>query len=100
VLVKPDRTYELEISTPKTTWLLHRAAGIRRDAQNPGEIAGKISVKHVYEIAKIKSQDKWYIGVPLKVNTTIIQSQQHISLAGTMPNGSQQGAGNRHSSAE
>jgi large subunit ribosomal protein L11 len=28
--IKPDRTYELEICTPMSTWLLRRAAGINR----------------------------------------------------------------------
>ncbi|KAL3083197.1 hypothetical protein niasHS_010999 [Heterodera schachtii] len=64
--VKPDRTYEIDISTPTTEWLLQQAAGIRRNRQEEGEIVGMISVKHVYEIAKVKSQDKSLIGVPLK----------------------------------
>ncbi|KAI6181825.1 Ribosomal protein L11 domain protein [Aphelenchoides besseyi] len=59
--IKPDRTYDLEICTPTSSWLLKRAAGITRD-----ETAGIISVKHIYEIAKIKSKDKVLVGVPLK----------------------------------
>jgi ribosomal protein L11 len=31
--VKPDRTYDLEIGTPTTAWLLQQAAGIRRGKQ-------------------------------------------------------------------
>ena len=30
------------------------------------EIAGKVSLKHVYEIAKIKSQDSTFTNVPMK----------------------------------
>ncbi|KAH7711888.1 Protein MRPL-11 [Aphelenchoides avenae] len=66
-LVKPDRSYDLEICTPTSQWLLKQAAGIRRGRQLKGEIAGKVSVKHVYEIAKVKAQDKALHGVPLKV---------------------------------
>uniref|UniRef100_A0A915BJJ9 Large ribosomal subunit protein uL11m n=1 Tax=Parascaris univalens TaxID=6257 RepID=A0A915BJJ9_PARUN len=35
VYIKPDRTYDLEICTPTTSWLLKRAAGIRRGRQIP-----------------------------------------------------------------
>uniref|UniRef100_A0A914XYN5 Large ribosomal subunit protein uL11m n=1 Tax=Panagrolaimus superbus TaxID=310955 RepID=A0A914XYN5_9BILA len=66
VQIKPDRTYDLEICSPTSSWLLMRAAGIRRGRQYGGEIAGKLSVKHIYEIAKIKSRDKVLVGVPLK----------------------------------
>jgi large subunit ribosomal protein L11 len=66
VQIKPDRTYDLEICAPTNTWLLFRAAGIRRGRQYKDEIAGKLSVKHIYEIAKIKSRDKMLVGVPLK----------------------------------
>ena len=71
ISIKPDRTYELEICTPMSTWLLKRAAGIRRGSQfgASGEVAGILSVKHIYEIAKIKSRDKMLVGVPLKVGS-------------------------------
>ncbi|VDK65360.1 unnamed protein product [Onchocerca ochengi] len=68
VTIKPDRTYDMEICTPTSMWLLMRAAGIRRGATNPRkEISGMITVKHIYEIAKIKANDKCLIGVPLKL---------------------------------
>uniref|UniRef100_A0A7I4YHU9 Large ribosomal subunit protein uL11m n=1 Tax=Haemonchus contortus TaxID=6289 RepID=A0A7I4YHU9_HAECO len=66
ISIKPDRSYDLEICTPTTSWLLKQAAGIARGKQNPGEVAGKISVKHLYEIAKVKSRDKVLQGVPLQ----------------------------------
>ncbi|KAI6192836.1 Ribosomal protein L11 domain protein [Aphelenchoides fujianensis] len=64
--IKPDRTYDLEICTPMSTWLLKKAAGINRAGETRQDIAGKLSVKHIYEIAKIKSKDKVLVGVPLK----------------------------------
>ncbi|VDM14641.1 unnamed protein product [Wuchereria bancrofti] len=68
VTIKPDRTYDLEICTPTSMWLLMHAAGIRRGATCPREeISGMITVKHIYEIAKIKAADKCLLGVPLKL---------------------------------
>lgn len=56
--VKPDRSYELVIHSPPSTFLLKQAAGIQRGTMYPGrEIAGKITLKHIYEIAAIKLQD-------------------------------------------
>lgn len=53
-----DRTYELAIHSPPATFLLKQAAGIQRGAMYPGkEISGKITLKHLYEIALIKSKD-------------------------------------------
>lgn len=58
VRVNADRTYELVIHSPPATFLLKQAAGIPRGAMYPGkEISGKISRKHLYEIAKIKWAD-------------------------------------------
>lgn len=56
--LNPDRSYELTIHSPPATFLLKQAAGIQRGAMYPGkEIAGKITLRHIYEIAQIKIQD-------------------------------------------
>ncbi|XP_058812650.1 large ribosomal subunit protein uL11m [Topomyia yanbarensis] len=58
VAVTSDRSYELTIHAPPATFLLKQAAGIQRAAMMPGrEIAGKITRKHLYEIAQIKLND-------------------------------------------
>lgn len=58
VTVNPDRTYKLVIHAPPATFLLKQAAGIQRGAMYPGqETSGKITRKHLYEIAKIKLED-------------------------------------------
>jgi len=62
---RPDRSYDMEICTPSTSWLLTRAAGIRRGAEM-GDVAGMLSVKHLYEIAVVKSRDKALYGMDLK----------------------------------
>lgn len=58
VWVNPDRSYELVIHSPPATFLLKQAAGIQRGAMYPKtEIAGRITLKHLYEIAAVKIQD-------------------------------------------
>nr|XP_018914506.1 PREDICTED: 39S ribosomal protein L11, mitochondrial [Bemisia tabaci] len=56
--VKPDKSYTLIINQPTATYFLKQAAGIQRGVMQPGkEVGGKITFKHLYEIAKIKKQD-------------------------------------------
>lgn len=58
ITVNSDRSYNLSIHSPPATFLLKQAAGVQKAAMYPGqEIAGKISLKHLYEIAAIKIQD-------------------------------------------
>ncbi|KAB0792769.1 hypothetical protein PPYR_14728 [Photinus pyralis] len=65
VYVHPDRSYELVIHKPPATYFLKQAAGIQRGAMKVGhEVSGKVSLKHIYEIAKIKIQDP-----PLQIRT-------------------------------
>uniref|UniRef100_A0A0N5AFQ5 Large ribosomal subunit protein uL11m n=1 Tax=Syphacia muris TaxID=451379 RepID=A0A0N5AFQ5_9BILA len=77
ITVNANRSYDLEICSPLTSWLIKRAAGIRRASEGKGEIAGKLSVKHVYEIAKAKSKDKMLVGVPLKEICEMVVKQCH-----------------------
>ncbi|CRK94734.1 CLUMA_CG008234, isoform A [Clunio marinus] len=54
----PDRSFELVIHSPPSTFFLKQAAGIQRGAMYPKrEVAGKITLKHLYEIAQIKIKD-------------------------------------------
>lgn len=65
MVVNPDRSYELAIHKPPATYFLKQAAGIQRGAMQVGhETVGKITLKHIYEIAKIKIEDP-----PLQVRT-------------------------------
>lgn len=57
VKVHSDRSYDLVIHKPPATYYLKQAAGIQKGRMKKGEVAGKITLKHVYEIAKIKSED-------------------------------------------
>ena len=50
-----DRTFTYETKGPSSTYLLLKAAGIEKGADKPGyETVGKLSVKHIYEIAKVR----------------------------------------------
>lgn len=65
--VKTDRSFTFEMKSPPTSWLLLKAAGAKQGAGRPGhESVGEISLKHVYEIAKIKKTDDRHKEVDLK----------------------------------
>ena len=50
-----DRTFKYSVLAPPTSWFLKRAAGVAKGAAAPGkEVAGSVSVKAVYEIARAK----------------------------------------------
>lgn len=83
ITVNPDRSYGLEISTPPINYFLKQATGAERGAMEPkkGEIAGKLTLKHVYEIAKVKSRDDWYDCVPLeKICQEIIDEARYMGF--------------------
>ena len=74
VTVRGDRSFHFDVRTPQTSWLLKSAAalppgkkGKKKGASQPGhEIAGTISLKHVYEVAKIKQSELRLSGLPLE----------------------------------
>ncbi|XP_050703175.1 39S ribosomal protein L11, mitochondrial-like [Eriocheir sinensis] len=76
--VKSDRSYELVIHNPPSTFFLKQAAGIQRGAMSPGkEISGKLTLKHIYEIAKIKQQDPPLVLTPLKQICELVIGAAH-----------------------
>ncbi|KAL8618367.1 hypothetical protein ACOMHN_047439 [Nucella lapillus] len=67
IKVNPDRSFDMQINNPPVTYFLKQAAGAKKGAMKPGqEICGKVSLKHVYEIAVIKSQDPTFENVSLQ----------------------------------
>ena len=71
--VRPDRTFHFELRTPATAYFLLRSAGIKerkgklRGAMMPGkESVGQITLKHVYEIAKIKRTELRLSGLSME----------------------------------
>ena len=88
VTVRPDRSFSFELRTPTTAWLLLRAAGVKeiknriRGAQKPGNDAvGSVTLKHVYEIAKIKQSEMRLAGLSLEgLCKTVIWQANSIGI--------------------
>ncbi|KAJ4473510.1 ribosomal protein L11, RNA binding domain-containing protein [Lentinula lateritia] len=58
ITIRPDRTFSFVTKTPPTSYLLKQVTGIDKGPAKPGhETLATISLKHVYEIAKIKATD-------------------------------------------
>jgi large subunit ribosomal protein L11 len=67
ITVQPDRTFTFITKTPPASYFIKKAAGIEKGTGRPGhDIIGTISLKHVYEIAKIKSTDEHMKIIPLE----------------------------------
>mmetsp|Transcript_9796 Transcript_9796/g.24428 ORF Transcript_9796/g.24428 Transcript_9796/m.24428 type:complete len:159 (-) Transcript_9796:331-807(-) len=65
VRVYSDKSFEWDLKTPPSTWLIKQAAGLARAADKPGqEVAGTVSLKHIYEIAKLKQRDIPHVPMP------------------------------------
>ncbi|OQS05966.1 50S ribosomal protein L11 [Thraustotheca clavata] len=62
-----DRTFTYAIKTPPTTWFLKKAAQITSGSDLTGQKeVGAVTLRHIYEIAKVKQQDELldYIELP------------------------------------
>ena len=89
VTVRPDRSFSFEIRTPTTSWLLLQAAGVKeiknriRGAQKPGtESVGTVTLKHVYEIARIKQTETRLSGLSLEgLCKSVISQAKSIGVA-------------------
>ncbi|QSL65629.1 hypothetical protein MERGE_002942 [Pneumocystis wakefieldiae] len=67
ISIQPDRSFTFEIKTPPTSWLLFRAANVDKGSSAPGKTwIGTVSLKHIYEIAKIKHTDGNLQRIPLE----------------------------------
>ena len=52
-----DRSFTFVVKPPPTTWFIKKAAGLEKGSVKPGhEHGGRVSVKYLYEIAKIKQK--------------------------------------------
>jgi large subunit ribosomal protein L11 len=65
ISVYADKTYDWTLKMPPASYFIKKAAGLARGAGRPGhEAVASISLKHLYEIAKVKAPDM--PGVPLR----------------------------------
>ena len=52
-----DRSFEFIVKPPPTTWFIKKAASIQKGSAEPGQVsAGRVSIKYLYEIAKVKHE--------------------------------------------
>lgn len=72
ILVRPDRSFTFDIKSPNVSWLLLQITGLAKgsDVLGKGKFANQpaatISLKHIYEIAKIKKTDSIHTDISLK----------------------------------
>ncbi|CAM6105538.1 unnamed protein product [Calypogeia fissa] len=53
-----DSTFDFTIKSPKVSYFLKKAAGLQIGSSRAGhDVAGVVTLKHIYEIAKIKQTD-------------------------------------------
>ncbi|KAI0786371.1 ribosomal protein L11, RNA binding domain-containing protein [Abortiporus biennis] len=82
ITVQPDRSFSFRIKTPPTAYFLKKAAGIEKGAGKPGhETTGTVSLKHIYEIARIKSTDEHLKHLRLEaIASTVIGTAKTLGL--------------------
>ncbi len=67
VTVNPDRSYNLRMNHPPWAYFIKQAGGVYRGAMDhEKETVGFLTRKHVYEIAKLKSEDHLWQEVDLQ----------------------------------
>eukprot|EP01135_Chromosphaera_perkinsii_P010910 Nk52_evm1s2278 gene=Nk52_evmTU1s2278 len=64
----PDRTFNVTVQPPPDSYFLKQAAGISKGASDQKTIVGRLSVKEIYEIAKIKNADPAFEHIPLEAH--------------------------------
>ena len=75
-----DRTFTYITKTPSTFYFLKKAAGIEKGTSTPGkQFVGEISLKGIYEIAKIKQQDLSHVGLE-QICSQIIATAKNVGL--------------------
>ena len=77
-----DKSFVWEHSTPPTSYLLLKAAGKSVGISKPNHLkGGHISLKHIYEIAKIKKRRKEFEYLPIQnLCLSIIGSAKSLGL--------------------
>ncbi|EEB08162.1 mitochondrial 54S ribosomal protein YmL19 [Schizosaccharomyces japonicus yFS275] len=82
ITITPKRTFTFTIHPPPTSWLLLKLVGKDKGAHAPkNEIIGSISLKHVYEVANIKSKDPSLQGIPLQsICKSVIGSARSMGI--------------------
>jgi large subunit ribosomal protein L11 len=82
ITVQPDRTFTFVTKTPPVSYFLKKTTGIQKGSARPGhEVTGTISLKHVYEIAKIKAADEQLKHLPLEsIARSVVGSAKSLGI--------------------
>ncbi|KAF9649639.1 ribosomal protein L11 [Thelephora ganbajun] len=82
ITIQPDRTFTFITKTPPTSYFLKKAANIEKGTGKPGhEVVGTISLKHVFEIAKIKATDDHLRHLRLEaIASTVVGSAKTLGI--------------------
>ncbi|KAH6915256.1 mitochondrial 54S ribosomal protein YmL19 [Coprinopsis sp. MPI-PUGE-AT-0042] len=82
ITVQPDRTFTFVTKTPPVSYFLKQTTGIEKGPAKPGhETLATISLKHVFEIAKIKASDEQMKHLPLEsVARMIVGSARTLGI--------------------
>lgn len=87
VTVRPDRSFHFEVRTPATSYLLLSAAQVepikgKLKGKTGNQIIGEVSLKHIYEIAKIKQSEMRLSGLSLEgLCKSVIAQAKTIGVA-------------------
>eukprot|EP00591_Stephanopyxis_turris_P011647 CAMPEP_0195519992 /NCGR_PEP_ID=MMETSP0794_2-20130614/15893_1 /TAXON_ID=515487 /ORGANISM="Stephanopyxis turris, Strain CCMP 815" /LENGTH=135 /DNA_ID=CAMNT_0040649253 /DNA_START=319 /DNA_END=726 /DNA_ORIENTATION=- len=80
-----DRTFQFDIRSPPTSFLVLRAAGLTKGTSNPNpeaEAIGHITPEQVYEIARIKQKDDMRWHIPLDgIARSVIGTARSVGVA-------------------
>eukprot|EP00850_Spirogloea_muscicola_P005538 SM000025S08433 [mRNA] locus=s25:758347:759294:- [translate_table: standard] len=78
-----DRSFEFNIRSPTVSYFLKKAAGVQAGSGAAGhEPAGVVTLKHVYEIARIKQQDPDCQYMPLEgICRSVIGTARTMGIA-------------------
>ncbi|KAH3901481.1 probable 54S ribosomal protein L19, mitochondrial [Saccharomycodes ludwigii] len=68
ITIKPDRSFQFEMKSPPTGYLLLKALNKDKGHGQPSATnnIGTLSLKHIYEIAKIKKTDNRHTSLDIK----------------------------------
>jgi len=82
ITIQPDRTFTFITKTPPTSYLLKKAANVEKGTGKPGhEVVGTISLKHIFEIAKIKATDDHLKHLRLEaIASTVVGSAKTLGI--------------------
>ena len=82
ITVQPDRSFTFITKTPTVSFLLKSITGLEKGPAKPGhETLATISLKHVFEIAKIKQADAHMQRLSLEsVARTVIGSAKSMGI--------------------